>query len=121
MLTEEQIIEGNILIAKYLGYVFPGDEVPVKGAVLLNSNGYTSGMFFRFEDMQFHEKWEHIIPVVQKIAKDYDIRITWYNEDCICTINNRSLEGTELADIGNYEPHIINVWLAIVQLLKSFK
>jgi hypothetical protein len=119
MLTEEQIIEGNILIAKYLGYVFPGDEVPVKGAVLLNSNGYTSGMFFRFEDMQFHEKWEHIMPVVEKIAVDYDISIWWYDKECVCTIKNTSIEHSEVADCGNHEPAILNVWMAIVQLLKS--
>lgn len=118
-MNKKQIIEGNTLIAKYVGYGI--DEI---NGVVLGShkdNGEPTIPILKIEDLHYHNRWDFIMPVVEKIALDYDISIWWYDKECICTIKNTSIEHSEVADFGNFTPAITNVWLAIVQLLKSLK
>lgn len=115
-MNEQEIIEGNILIAEFHGFKrktysnpkFRYDYFVKKGVV-----GEYQPTWFKY-----HARWEHIMPIVELISKDYDFTIRWFNKDCNSTIYNTSIEGSEISDYGNYEPAITNVWLCVVKFIK---
>lgn len=94
-MTDTEVIAGNKLIAAFMSA--PTD---------------LNGVY------HYHHSWNILMPVVEKIAIEYDVSIRWFDKDCITTISNTSMEGTEIADFGNYTPAITNIWLAIVKLIK---
>lgn len=91
-MTEQEIIEGNKLIAEFMGWKFnPHDE---KGDWMLNENGAT----FPFSAMKWHSSWDSLMPVVAKIhtlnstgiamhyeiEKQYSVVVSWikhYNQN----------------------------------------
>lgn len=93
-MSDTEIQEGNKLIAEFM-----------------NEQGSS-------HKNAYAENWNALMPVVEKIAVDYDVRISWFDKDCVCTISNTSLEGSEIADFGNFTPAIINVWKAVVKLIE---
>lgn len=112
--NREEIIEGNKLICSFMG-----DEFLREKAKSMNTSEIIieqlNGSWGRFDC-----DWSWIMPTIEKIAVDYDVRISWYNTDCVATICNTSIEGTEIADFGNYTPAIKNVWLAVIQFIKWY-
>lgn len=137
-MKKSEIEKDNKLIAEYMGYEkirigFNGTSSETvwqkKNEEWMDENGMNDvGDYIAnikendwkyWEDVEYHSSWDQLMPVLEKIARDYDITIRWFDEDCSATIYNRSFEHSEVSDYGNYEPAITNVWLAAVDLIKS--
>jgi len=128
-MTEQEILEGNKLICWYLGgkvswsynvkgkdyFAWHGDMVPKYRTLFGLANGADQVMI---DQCKFHSDWNALMPVVEKIAKYYNVSIRWYDGDCVASTNNTSLEETEIADTGNYTPSINNVWQTVVKTIK---
>jgi hypothetical protein len=140
-MTAEQIKEGNELIAnsKYSGWV---NLTAARPDILRNPNKpiYQIGVWQEKYDtikgiykspldpayavtdqLNFHESWEALMPVIITLAKEYDIRLVWFEEKCITTIAKQTFTGDEVAEYGGYNPDIMNPWRAVVKLLKTIK
>jgi hypothetical protein len=62
--------------------------------------------------------WDWLMPVVEKISKDYDFNIHFYSGGCTAYVNKQNLEGTEIASYGNFDPNIINVYNTVVAFIR---
>lgn len=82
---------------------------------------FCNGFYPTLETMKFKTSWDWIMPVIEKISKDYDINIKFYNGECTCYINKQTLESLEIASYGNFNPSIINVYKCIIEFLKKIK
>jgi hypothetical protein len=67
---------------------------------------------------RYDSSWDWLMPVVEKIAKNYDISIRYFDTDCACYINKQSIEGADICSYGNFEPSIVNVYKAVVEFIK---
>lgn len=112
MITEEQIIENNILIANFLGWEFHGEPFNV---------WYVNGVELQGE-FEFHSSWDWLMKVVEKIENMPLIYPIYYLNVRISQgyveieglktriFRNTSVEGDKLTA----------VYLAIVDFIKVF-
>ncbi len=69
-MTEEQIRESNIAIAKFLQFGNVGTKKIIYAVTL---DGKAVG-YFRPENLEFHTSWDWLMPVIQKL---YKIDLIW--------------------------------------------
>lgn len=76
--------------------------------------------FAELKYLRYHESWDWLMPVVEKISKNYDVSICYFDADCACYINKQSIEGFEICSYGNFEPSILNAYKAVVEFIKWY-
>jgi hypothetical protein len=111
--SEENIIEGNILIAEFKGDISETDFYDGRGYVktFVNFNGSP----FEFDELEFHSSWDWLIPVVEHIEK-----LGW-----LVTIRGAScyidIEEDETGEFGaTQRSKKLSVWLAVVEFVKWY-
>lgn len=75
--NRNKIIEGNKLIAEFMGYEYIGyskDTTPPygwwkKGTLLRHSNLLQFSLGRKHTDLIYHDSWDSLIPVIHKIGK----------------------------------------------------
>ncbi len=72
-MTREEIIEGNLLIAKFMG----GYESETHSTIIEGLNGGE----FHVEDLEYHKDWNWIMPAWKTFYFDV-INTEWYAEFC---------------------------------------
>lgn len=140
-MTQEEIIEGNKLIAEFMGFTryYPNmtresdlsniyiygiydkvfhESLYVTNTTLSCSNGvykcYNINHSMHLKDMQFNSSWDWIIPVIEKIEKldDYSIVINYYS----CNI----LDTAKLNITFTSNSKIKAVYNAIIEFIKWY-
>lgn len=113
-MTPEQIIDGNLLIAEFVGYF---DE-QIRHAKRFGKEYDWRADKVEIESLKYHSSWDSLMPVVEKIATIKDLkyrgidgtaRIHFYSDGvCVCRICDITIE-----DSG-----VNSVWLAVVEFIK---
>lgn len=81
---------------------------------------FATGAYFSPFDMEYHNRWDWLMPVVEQIETlvDYVSWVTIYNR--FCSIS--AAEGVKLPDFTSRENEtkIINTWKTIVAFIKWY-
>jgi hypothetical protein len=132
-MTEQEILEGNKLIAKFMGAKlnrhvndriysenqFTWTKEAIGWIDDINMEGVTTNWI---NGLKYHESWDWIMPVVEKIEKNLDIKIIIGGSDW-CTI----IRITSMLPYTEYEivdecsltgKKIEAVWLAVIKYIK---
>jgi hypothetical protein len=100
----KQIEENNKLIDKFYWEGFKGQRVSHNPSPI---------------NMGYHMSWDALMPVVEKISKDYDVSISsvgmW-----ACFISRQDFFDGEITSRGGFEPMITNVYLSVVDFIKWY-
>lgn len=84
-MTEEQILEGNILIAKFMGYIDNGDP-----EYLIHPETNYDHSVNDPECFLYHKSWNWLMPVIDKINDINDLEQPYVNIfPCAIEIANR--------------------------------
>ena len=113
----KEIIEGNRLIAEFDGW----EILPNQGTKKIEhfiKNGYRLSI----NDIYYHQYWDWIMPVVEKITSIDDgkfyIMISSVGIWCT-TIGRDDISEQEVASMGGMTP-IENTWYAVVNFIKWY-
>ena len=104
-LTQQEIEEGNKLIAEFEGMVYTNDD----------PKAYAQGYMFSKElgaitvaDLQYHESWDWLMPIVEKLSNEFTLKnkVEYYklSKDCFWALSITS--------------DITMVWLAVTSAIK---
>jgi len=121
----EEILSGNKLIAKFMGwehyedgqtYMFP-NLYPIYN---IDDDRNTGWISEQISNAEFHTRWDWIMPVVEKIAKNYDVRITWIPSAMDVTyISRPNVSDGEISSMGGMTA-IENTWQAVVRFIEWY-
>jgi hypothetical protein len=102
-----EINEGNKLIAQFMGWTNEGDE------------NYWRTPNDNYEmPNKFHSSWDWLMPVVEKIGKEYRVKITWMPDAIDVTyIERTDVFDDEITSFGGGTV-IENTFKAVVQFIK---
>lgn len=111
-MSEQEILEGNKLIAEFDGAIFTNDD----------TEAYPQGYLY-FQDigareaknLMYNDSWDWIMPVVEKIHSYTDFWVTIYYRSCKVFPMNR---GVEMEILIEEKPTIEAVWIAVVEFIK---
>ena len=93
-MTQEEILEGNKLIAEFIGFVLNYIDEEKTMPYYIHNEKYLSNppstiLLYKGEELQFHSSWDWLMPVVEKIESInitdenyYAVNIR-YDECCI--------------------------------------
>ena len=140
-MTQEQIIEGNKLLAEFMGYEhneLEDDDVTItyncydhleniSGKKPWESTIDDYASWLRPDEMKFHSDWNWLMSVVDKIedlrCKDIeDNEIQWFvviGEGADCRIYHDYSDVDEIIVYGA-ESKIVAAWQAIVEFVRSY-
>lgn len=125
-MTQEQIIEGNKLIAEFMGAVvnnYTLGEYEMYGIVSCLEDGENEQHFFIPNEMLFHYSWDWLMPVVDKIEsiifnKDNSFNVTIGSTN-FCVIQDSNGEVYE--SIEDYrESKLLTTYVAITEFIKWY-
>lgn len=73
-------------------------------------------------DMKFDSSWDWLMPVVEKIAENYDFTIQFYAGDCNCYCMKQTDSATDIPGIGHggFKPNIESVYRSVVAFVKWY-
>lgn len=109
---EKEIIEGNKLIAEFDGWEKTNHIDEEFGNLYLKDGESKYEDSFRYE-----LSWNWLMPVVEKIGKDYDVRITWTaNAIEVTYIDRPDIYDKSIADFGGFGS-ITNTWKCVVKFI----
>jgi hypothetical protein len=115
-MSKEEILEGNFLIAKFMGYDYPD----INNQVWLHSLEWHS----------YHHDWNKLMPVVEKIESIVDSHHGYFG--VYISSNNCTIQATNfrpenpMANPPHYfsdwtlETKINSTWQAVVQFIKWY-
>ncbi len=116
-----EINKGNKLIAQFMGGLFWKSEsnnhcfkkAPKQMPIQVDN-------FLVVEDLFYHSSWEWLMPVIEKIGKDYDVRITWTASAIGVTyIDRPNINDNSIADFGGFGS-ITNTWKCAVKFIEWY-
>lgn len=112
-MKEQEIIEGNKLIAEFLGW-----------KILKGSNRMSVYMDALYQDdLNYHSSWNWLMPVVEKIEAlcntDYDTSVV-YIADISCTIEVRINNSLEYSKEINSDKKINATFKSVVEFIKWY-
>ena len=123
-MTSEEILDGNKLIAEFMGAVthktapviispyIKNDEVWYGDNTIPNEQRESS---FRISELKYHSSWDWLMPVVEKIENVLDGDVSISIKDDSCNINSNyygiSVEGYT---------KIESVWIACVKFITCY-
>ncbi len=110
-MKNKEIIEGNKLIAEFM-------EVKIGVDTYMYRPGVTD--LLREDHLSYHSSWDWLMPVVEKIAGNFDVTISsvglWVTY--IDRIDTK-WEDKHIGDMGGHKP-IVNTWKAVVQFIEWY-
>ena len=131
MIEDKEILEGNKLIANFIGCEIRNDlyhfYIPPSADICnryLGKEGIES-MFYNFieDELEYHLSWDWLMPVVTKLLKEGWVTVFYGN---MCNITDiKSFTKQEENDLPFFETHSLNnetlieaVWLSVVDCIK---
>lgn len=95
IMTKQRIIEGNRLIAKFMGGVWVTDKpYSFIKEYWLNTQANNNKQLAQDYDLKYHKKWNWLMPVVEKIESIHDKHhghFAVYISSNICSIQGTNL------------------------------
>jgi hypothetical protein len=115
-MAQKEIIEGNKLIAEFMGFEFGGVAFLTPHKKIL-ANGDESSLYFP-EDLKFHSSWDWLIPVVEKIEKEGFIFYIKENESSI----ENHWDNALIKSFGDYvaPTKIQACYMAVINFIKWY-
>lgn len=109
-MEKQEIEEGNKSIAEFMGYTTNEDGNFCKGGIPL----------LKLSDFKYDNSWDWLMPVVEKIAEAYDVRITWMPTALNVTYIDRpdvsEGEVTSMGGMTGFE----NTYVAVVRFIEWY-
>ena len=107
-MEKQEIENGNKVIALYRGYTINEDGNICKDNIPL----------FGVKDLKYHCDWDMLMEVVEDIATDYDVRITWMPTAINVTyIDRPDISDGEITSMGGMSA-IENTFLSVVRFIE---
>jgi hypothetical protein len=135
-MTKEEILEGNRLIAEFLGYIYipytTGNSGKTHGWVLKNYkliDRKTPKLFLgrTTKDLLYHKSWDWLMPVVEKIESTRDYYVKIYGNQayvqCKVMADTTILTSQKYVAGSAYTEEntkLSNTWSAIVEYIKFY-
>lgn len=127
-MEEQEIIKGNVSISEFMGAsVFYESDIfftEIKREYAQfeagnNPNPHTDvGTKKQTSELSYHQRWEWIMPVVEKISLEHDISISSVGMWACYITRSDSDYKDSIADFGGFEPMIMNVWNCVVKYIQ---
>lgn len=117
-MTRQEILSANKEIALFMG---GSTEHEYNGSVcFLHYKNNKAPYYILFTRLKYHRSWDWLIPVVEKIAKDYDVKITWMPTGMDVTYIDRpeTMDG-EISSTGGMTA-IENTYIAVVRFIEWY-
>lgn len=117
-MNTEQIIEGNILIADFMGF-----QRTEKGSGEVTYKGKGRGVVIWASTLEFHSSWDWLMPVVEKIEdtkadEHYYFKFDMINRNEVeITYEDNSVFFIDSFKTKNKKEA---VWLAVVEFIKWY-
>jgi hypothetical protein len=109
-MEKQEIEKGNKSIAEFMGYTINEDGNFCKDRI----------PFLRLSDFNYDNNWDCLMPVVEKIAKDYDVRITWMPTALNVTyIDRPDVTEGEITSMGGMTA-IENTYIAVLRFIEWY-
>lgn len=116
-MTEQEIQEGNILIAEFLGFTeSEGIHVPP----IYVTEYYRSSLYFTTLELKFSYSWDWLMPVIDKIETLKDESGLFYE---VCIAGKEAFihcESDSITKSYYKEFKIESVYLAIIEFIKWY-
>ena len=106
----KQLIEGNKLIAEFMGFGDAGTNNMLYAIIIY---GKVVG-YYHPETMLFHKSWNWLMPVVEKIEQTKSASITIHAKNLVHISFNC---GTDVFYSGSL---IQNIWEAVIKFIKWY-
>ena len=104
-MTQEEIIEGNKLIAEFMGYELAGPGFP--------SGYFVNNDYFHFENLKFHTSWNWLMPVVEKIES---LGMQFWIGKYASSVTHEKIGDLEIHEKGNDKLIVIyNLSVKVIQ------
>lgn len=112
-MEQKEIIEGNKLIAIFMGTEIKGTKGPYKYRI--------GDQAYQEEGLRYHSNWNWLMDVMEKIGKDYNARITWTAGAMEVTYIDRPdiHDDNSIADFGGFGS-IMNTWKCAVKFIQWY-
>ena len=110
----KDIIEGNTLIAEFMccqKFEFVDDFDRDLSGVRVNDSVYP------FESLEYHSSFDWLIPVIEKISKEFTVNIHSYPSQGFYTVIK---EGNFRRGYGENEIAINAIWNAVIEFIKWY-
>lgn len=106
-MSEQEIKDGNILIANFMGFPATREELTLSGK-----------RKFKIVDrkLEYHTSWNWLMDVVEKIEGYDDHRVTIFRR--CCDIEEVYSTEDSIVEITAQETKIEATWMAIVKFIK---
>lgn len=107
-MEKKEIENGSKLIAEFMG-----EKLSSSGIGIVRPAGW--------DDLfKYHCSWDWLMPVVEKIAKDYDVKITWMPTAIDVTyIDRPDVMDGEISSMGGMTG-IENTFIAVVRFVEWY-
>lgn|ERR1035437_6933497 len=106
---KEVIVEGNKLIAKFMGWVID-DSFPDKGRVYRSPKGNIElDTTFKYD-----KDWNWLMPVVEKIEKENGVKMFLHPVGCEIYVFGKEISN------NNSDTKIKATWLSVVEFIKWY-
>lgn len=119
-MKENKIIEGNRLIAEFMGLEKTDGFMTSCSGIEVSAKGYKcDDVFYPINELKFYYLWNWLMPVVEKVeSMGYIVTIT----QNICTIKASVMVITrQTGNYGTPDTKIYNTWLALIDFIKWYK
>jgi len=115
-MEKKKIIESNRLIAEFMKipYIYHEEKI------ILNRE-YTRKELFTEGELQFHESWNDLMPVLAKIKSlNYNVEIN-HGQHNECVIYGEGLQLENVISVGSPDLELINsTWKAVVEFIQWY-
>lgn len=114
-LTEQEILEGNKLIAEFLGI-----EKKIYGETGITY--YIDNIPYQLFKLKYHSSWDWLMPVVEKIELDNSAVVINNNECMIVHYGkpDESIEKDFSKTFNSGNTKIETTWIAVVAFIKFY-
>lgn len=111
-MSEQEIIEGNKLIAEFMGWEISGPGF---------ASGYENphNAYCHFEDLQFYSSWDWLMPVLTNIEKNFWVTTTTRRGYSAVSIHQPQKGYEKIARVDS-ENKLEATWSAIVEFIKWY-
>jgi len=117
-MKREEILEGNELIAKFMGYTKSVYDHGMYGKLPIWVNdSIEEGHYLAPWEFDYDHNWNSLMPVVEKIETDLGWELIMYSNDCFWNKFGDRPEGLEYEFNGNRRSA---VYLAVVEFIKWY-
>lgn len=131
---EKEILDGNRLIAEFMGYqmaIAKKDEPHFVGKGITCRSGFGESVYFKNEDEyknfmnpKYHSSWDWLMPVVEKIENikdtsgNYQFSFDLGRDFCIIRYND--LSGNPIVASSEQDNKLLSIWQAIVKFIQWY-